>query len=291
MNTEQHLRHISTDARSVEPVIKSRAALLRPVARLSVFYAAIFLVAGIQLPFWPVWLASRGLDAREIGLLLAAAIWAKVLVTTAIGAAADWSGSHRAVMGVLAAIALAGYAAMMPITGFWLLVLSNLVALTAQSALMPIGDTITLAVVRSDALDYGRIRLWGSVSFILASLGGGTVLASTSGADALLLVLGASALLTLACFAVPQQRQPTRSSSRFADMRAFAGDRRFWVFVVGASVLQPVTKSITVLELFTGARLVSRRRRSACFGPKAPLPRSCRSGTANVCSPGLARKD
>jgi len=31
----------------------TKAALLRPATRLSAFYAAIFLVAGIQLPFWP----------------------------------------------------------------------------------------------------------------------------------------------------------------------------------------------------------------------------------------------
>ena len=148
---------------------------------------------------------------------------------------------------------------------------SSLVALTAQSALMPIGDTVTLAVARSDALDYGRIRLWGSVSFILASLGSGTVLASTAGADALLLVLGASALLTLACLAVPQQRQPIRGSSRFADMRAFVGNRRFSVLSSVPRHCKPVTKSITVLELFTGARSVSRRRRSACVGLKAPV--------------------
>jgi MFS transporter, PPP family, 3-phenylpropionic acid transporter len=238
MNIEHHLRHISIDAGSVEPVAMSRAAVSCPVARLSAFYATIFLVTGIQLPFWPVWLVSRGFDAREIGLLLAAGIWVKVLVTPAIGATADWSGSHRAVMGILAAIALIGYAAMIPVTGLWVLVLLNIVALTAQSALMPIGDTVTLAVARSEALDYGRIRLWGSVSFILASIGSGTVLASTSGADALLLVLGASALLTLACLAVPRQRQPTRGSRRFADMRAFVSERRFWVFVVGASALQ-----------------------------------------------------
>jgi MFS transporter, PPP family, 3-phenylpropionic acid transporter len=29
--------------------------------RLSLFYAAYFLVIGIQLPFWPLWLESRGL--------------------------------------------------------------------------------------------------------------------------------------------------------------------------------------------------------------------------------------
>ena len=73
----------------------SRAALLRPAMRLSAFYAATFLVAGIQLPFWPVWLASRGLTAREIGILFAAAIWAKVLATPAIGAIADRSGARR----------------------------------------------------------------------------------------------------------------------------------------------------------------------------------------------------
>ena len=29
-------------------------------ARLGAFYAASFLVVGIQTPFWPVWLAGRG---------------------------------------------------------------------------------------------------------------------------------------------------------------------------------------------------------------------------------------
>lgn len=42
--------------------------------RLGAFYAASFLVVGIQLPFWPVWLSGRGLDAQEIAILFAAAI-------------------------------------------------------------------------------------------------------------------------------------------------------------------------------------------------------------------------
>src|SRR5580700_10983550 len=124
----------------------SRAARLRPAARLSAFSAAIFLVAGVQLPFWPVWLGTRGLTASEIGIVLAVAIWAKVLATPVIGAIADRSGAHRAVMGALAASALVSYAAMTPITGFWVLVLLNLLALTAQSGLMPLGDAVTLAV-------------------------------------------------------------------------------------------------------------------------------------------------
>src|SRR5271166_622330 len=88
--------------------------------RLSAFYAATFLVTGIQLQFWPVWLASRGLTAREIGLLLAAVIWAKVQAAPAIGAIADRTAGRRVLMGALAATALAAYAGLLSTTSFWL---------------------------------------------------------------------------------------------------------------------------------------------------------------------------
>ncbi len=215
----------------------SRAVVLHPALRLSAFYAASFLVTGIQLPFWPVWLASRGLTAREIGVLLAAAIWVKVLATPAIGALADQTGGRSVLMGALAAAAIAAYAGLLSAGSFWLLILLNLVALTAQSALMPLGDTITLGAVRSEGLDYGRIRLWGSVSFIVASIASGAALASSSGEQVLPLVLGASVLVLLACLCIPSVR-PVEGAARIAGIGAVAGDPRFWIFVLTASALQ-----------------------------------------------------
>ena len=82
----------------------SRAVVLQLALRLSAFYAAMFLVTGIQLPFWPVWLASRGLTSGEIGVLLAAAIWVKVLATPAIGTLADKTGGRSVLMGALVAL-------------------------------------------------------------------------------------------------------------------------------------------------------------------------------------------
>jgi PPP family 3-phenylpropionic acid transporter len=210
---------------------------LHPALRLSAFYAATFLVTGIQLPFWPVWLASRGLTAREIGVLLAAAIWVKVVATPAIGALADKTRGRHVLMGALAAAALAAYVGLLSAGSFWLLILLNLVALTAQSALMPLGDTITLGAVRSEGLDYGRIRLWGSVSFIVASIASGAALASSSGERVLPLVLGASVLVLLACLYVPSIR-PVEGGARIAGIGAVAGDPRFWVFILAASALQ-----------------------------------------------------
>jgi PPP family 3-phenylpropionic acid transporter len=57
--------------------------------RLGAFYAAVFLVVGVQLPFWPAWLAGRGFYPQEIATVFAATIWAKVVATPAIGALAD----------------------------------------------------------------------------------------------------------------------------------------------------------------------------------------------------------
>ena len=71
-----------------EPAAGEAAPATRsPALRLSVFYAASFLIVGIQLPFWPVWLAGKGLGVQQIATVFAAALWAKVAVTPAIGGA------------------------------------------------------------------------------------------------------------------------------------------------------------------------------------------------------------
>ena len=212
------------------------------VARLGGFYAAAFLVVGIQLPFWPVWLAGRGLDAQQIALVFAAAIWAKVIATPVIGVAADRLGRRRAVMIALAATSCAAYAGLLPIGGFAALLALNLAAGIAQSALMPLGDSITLMAVREERIDYGRVRVWGSVSFVIAAIGSGGVLAVVSSAPAgnavLLLVLFASAVLCAACVAIRPPRPPPAVRARRAMLGALLADRRFWLFVASAAALQ-----------------------------------------------------
>jgi MFS transporter, PPP family, 3-phenylpropionic acid transporter len=195
-------------------------------------------VAGIQLPFWPVWLAARGLGAQQIGLVLAAAIWAKLVATPLLGELCDRLGRARAMMAALAAVALAAYLALAEARGFAALLALNVVALTAQSALMPLGDALTLATVRSRGLDYGRIRLWGSVSFILAAFGSGLALDAGAGDRVLVLVAGASALLLAACVSLPQANREPAPPPRRAGAGALLRDRRFWLFVASGSLLQ-----------------------------------------------------
>ena len=221
----------------------ARSVNSRTAARLSAYYAAIFLIVGVKTPFWPVFLSGRGLGAHEIAFLFAAAIWVNVVATPAIGALADRLGRRRAIMIVLAGVAIAGYAGLWRTYGFWPLLALTLVAGAGQSAIMPLGDSITLAAVRDIAIDYGRVRVWGSVTFIVAAIASGLVLARPLGerpeANAVLaLVLAASAVLLVACIAIPAAPSARGGPSRWATLGALAGNRRFWQFVAVTAAIQ-----------------------------------------------------
>ena len=225
------------------PAARASARTLSTSQRMALFYAASFLVVGIQTPFWPVWLADRGFGPQEIALIFAAGIWAKIVATPALGALADRLGRRRAVMLGLAVVSLATYAGMWPVAGFATVLVLNLVAGTAQSTLMPLADAVTLAAVRDEGADYGRIRVWGSVTFILAAAGSGALLATAAPSDPngnaiLVLVLATSAVLLLACFAVPQALGARAGAARWTTLARLATDRRFWLFTAAAAAIQ-----------------------------------------------------
>jgi len=70
----------------------------RTALRLAFFYAAIFFMIGIHVPFWPVWLAAKGLGPTEIGAVIAAGVGVKVIFNPLIAHAADRRGLRRPIM-------------------------------------------------------------------------------------------------------------------------------------------------------------------------------------------------
>ena len=60
--------------------------------------------------------------------------------------------------------------------GFWQMLLATLLLAFNWTTIMPLIEAVAVSGVRSAGLDYGRVRLWGSGSFILASVGAGLVI-------------------------------------------------------------------------------------------------------------------
>lgn len=216
--------------------------------RFAVFYGAVFFVVGVMLPFWPIWLQSRGLTPAHIGIVLAVGPWLRILVDPVITRAADQGGQGRRIIVVAAAISLAAFAGFWLADGFWSILLVMIVFAPAFHVLIPLGDAQTMAAVRRHGLDYGRIRLWGSLTFIVAALGVGELL---TGRDPdliwlfVMVALGAVFLTTLAL----REQSGVRGHARWADIARALRSRRFILFILAASAVQA---SHAVLNGFSG---------------------------------------
>ena len=205
--------------------------------RLSFFFAAIFLVVGIMLPFWPIWLKSRGLTEIEIGLLLSAGMWARAFVNPLLAQLADHRGRPDQLLIALGWGALIGHLFYIPFHGFWPLFVVSVVAFMLFSPLMSLGDAVTMLKVRDGVLDYGRVRLWGSLTFIVAATLGGYVIEGRPADLILWLVIGTLVLTVIACHLMPAAH--TKGTKKFfAPLRKIARNRPLIVFMLAAGLLQ-----------------------------------------------------
>ncbi|MBM3581922.1 MAG: 3-phenylpropionate MFS transporter [Alphaproteobacteria bacterium] len=204
--------------------------------RLSFFYAAFFVFAGIHLPFWPVWLAAKGIDAEGIALIIAAGIVVKVAVNPLIAHFADRSGARRPIMLALVLGASMVFAAFFVAEGFTAILLVNLLFLALWAPVMPLGESLTLLAARAGDFDYGRVRLWGSIAFVAAAAGSGAWLAGRPGETVLALLVPAMALVVGAVAAVPDARAPA-AVGRPAALELL-GDRPFLAMLLACSLVQ-----------------------------------------------------
>jgi len=217
--------------------------------RFSFYYAAIFLAVGIHLPFWPAWLKFRGLDAAEISLILSVGVWIRAFANPFIAHFADRSGANKKIIMISAGGGVITYALFGIADGFWMLFVVNVAASAMFMALIPLGENLASRASVEHGFDYGRVRLWGSITFILAAYAGGWVVEETGDAAILWMIVAAMIAAFIAGFGLPER--PTRDPATVPDVRfpAFAllRQKRFLVFIAAVSLLQ---SSHAVLYVF-----------------------------------------
>ena len=141
--------------------------------RLAAFYFAFFVHVSLLVAYFPPYLAARGLGPAEIGWVLALPQMARIVAPGAWGWLADRTGAQRAVVIWASAVNVACFALLPQMGDFaaiaWLMGATSLVS----SAALPLVEAITLGALVGQSGRYGVIRVWGSIGFIVAVLGGG----------------------------------------------------------------------------------------------------------------------
>lgn len=143
--------------------------ILHSTRWLALSYFTYFFSYGIFLPFWSVWLAGIGLTPETIGVLLGAGLVARFLGSLLIAPrVSDPSLLIKSVriLSLLTLVFLAGFWVSQQFA--WLMVVMvgfNLFF----SPLVPLTDALANTWQKQMPMDYGRVRLWGSIAFVIGS--------------------------------------------------------------------------------------------------------------------------
>jgi MFS transporter, PPP family, 3-phenylpropionic acid transporter len=136
-------------------------------------YATLFGAVGASFPYLPVFYREQGLSLGQVGLLGSLAAGVALLTAPLWGTLADRYPTSRIVIPI-AALLTGVAAALLAAAQQPIAIGASAVAMSAALAgIPPLIDARTLDSVRGDHDRYGTIRVWGSISFVVAAWGTG----------------------------------------------------------------------------------------------------------------------
>src|SRR5262245_30622633 len=187
-----------------------------PYRRLAGFYFFYFAYLGAFAPFFSLYLDGIGMSAVEIGVLMSLPQVSRIVAPQLWGWLADHSAARLHIVrlaGVAGTVAWLGvfagthfawlFAVLFTMTFFW-------------SAALPLVEATTLSHLGDETPRYGRVRVWGSVGFIVAVVGVGYVLDYLPAQTVLWIVFGLMGCMLGFSWAVPDARAMPHASDDLA---------------------------------------------------------------------------
>lgn len=146
---------------------------------LGALYGFLYLAYGAHLPYWPSWLVSRGLSPGTASTVLAFGFLLRLVVAPV---SAAWAGRHgdvRPSLRLLLAISAGGFVVVALAGGGTITAtILSLATMLLLIPLTPLLDGLTIDHARHGRVIYGRVRVFGSITFIVANLVSGALIAS-----------------------------------------------------------------------------------------------------------------
>jgi PPP family 3-phenylpropionic acid transporter len=189
--------------------------------KLSIVYALLMIGSGVQLPFLPLWLAAKGLSVESIAAVVAGGMATRILGAPLFAWIADHFGNRRLVIQLCAGLSLASYCLLAISNGFGPIMTMALIASFVFAPVFPLTEGFGVDGAVAHNLDYGRLRLWASLSFLAGSLGSGALLTVLDPLDTAWVLAAAQGLAFLATLQLPDEPEANKfEAGDGAHMRA-----------------------------------------------------------------------
>ena len=160
-----------------------------PLARYGALTCCYFAAVGLFNPYAPLWFQSLGFSTLVIGAIASLQSWTRVIAPYAW----SWAGDHGGRRAEL--IRLAAFGALLSALGLlavphlgieglsglvWAVAFMTVLLFVANSGVVPLYEALLAQALHTedgiDARRYGRVRVWGSVGFMVAVLSFGVLL-------------------------------------------------------------------------------------------------------------------
>lgn len=204
-------------------------------ALIGAFYFAFFGALGVFLPYFSLWLVAHGLSRAEATRILSLVPLMSLVAPPVAGLVADARRARGLVLRLASLGAFAAFLCFFVVRARVALYAATALFAFARAPITALVDATTLEHVRHHGGSYGRIRLWGSLGFLLTALAAGT-LVERDGTGAVVVAgawgLGLAAALA---FALPSP-PPAHDERAVGAWLHLLGDARWWLFFVAAAL-------------------------------------------------------
>lgn len=139
------------------------------IVPLGGFYLLYFGALGVTLPFFPAYLKSLHLTTAQVGILLGLPPLFSLFSPPFWGHLADSTGRGDLVLRMVSCGAVAFFSLLLAVDRFGLLLLVIGAYAFFNSSITPLIDSLTLQRIALSGGNYARVRLFGSLGFVLVS--------------------------------------------------------------------------------------------------------------------------
>ncbi|HEX8955797.1 MAG TPA: MFS transporter, partial [Burkholderiaceae bacterium] len=147
-----------------------------PLFQFAFFLFAYYAYVGAFTPYAGLWFAANGMGPGEVGILMSLMQVTRIFGPGLWAWVADHTERRVTVLRITALAALLIFGGLVAGRGFAAFFAVMLALNACTGAQAPLSDALILSELKGDFKRYGRLRLWGSVGFILAVSGGGRLL-------------------------------------------------------------------------------------------------------------------
>jgi PPP family 3-phenylpropionic acid transporter len=206
--------------------------------RLALLYAAIFALVGVQLPFFPLWLTAKGLDAQAIGIVLAVPAVVRLLAIPLASRQADRRDALRGTLVATTLLAAAGYAVLGVVDGFIAILAAFTLASLALTPVTPLTETYALRGLAARGRTYGPVRLWGSAAFVVGTFVAGFAADVLPARDLIWLIVAAAVFNAVAALMLEPLLLSAAAAPAPSAARPLLRDPAFVAVILAAGLIQ-----------------------------------------------------